>query len=211
MQSLTKREKILLTLLAFVVVVVVGTVFIIMPLVNKVFNGRTEHTALEAKKSSIELMLQNDAAASHLEEQKAIAEENSGQFYSILNTYTIGDVFNTLAAENNLTVKNFHISEYVPAEVVETQTDSNSTDSTTEDQTGILLKATADISVSGSYEDIMRFLDKMNDKSFSLNATSIQLQKPQDGSAEIEGIFIIDIYGVSLAEQIGNIQDEIYQ
>ena len=155
--TLKKSEKILLEILILLAAFAVILMFLVLPEAEKkieleTLSGELEIELLEKQ----QLMLQKDLQERY-DAAKELARENYDYFYSVLNGYSIDEIVNGIAQEKNLAITSLNIGNYEDA----------SSDFTIEtgETLDVLVKSTVNVTVLGGYDDILAFMDALNEKS----------------------------------------------
>lgn len=194
--TLKKSEKILLEILILFAAFAVILVFLVMPEAQRKIEAQSLHESLQAEYLEKQKLLEDTGLDERYEAQKAIAQENYDYFYSILNGYTIDEIVNGIAVDNQLAVTSLSIGDYENA--------SGDFAVITGENLDVLVKSIVDVTVLGSYEDILAFMDDMNAKSTCLRMSLISITENQDNAAdadEMMGVFRIYIYGINVELQ----------
>lgn len=194
--TLKKSEKILLEILILFAAFAVILVFLVMPEAQNKIEAQSLNESLEAEYSEKQQLLKDPELDNRYEEQKAIAQENYDYFYSVLNGYSIDEIVNGIAVDNQLAVTSLTIGDYENA--------SGDFVAVTGESLEVLVKSIVDVTVIGSYEDILAFMDDMNAKSTCLRMSLISISENHDNATDTEemlGVFRIYIYGIDVELQ----------
>lgn len=194
--TLKKSEKILLEILILFAAFAVILVFLVMPEAQNKIEAQSLNESLEAEYSEKQQLLKDPELDNRYEEQKAIAQENYDYFYSVLNGYSIDEIVNGIAVDNQLAVTSLTIGDYENA--------SGDFAAVTGESLEVLVKSIVDVTVIGSYEDILAFMDDMNAKSTCLRMSLISISENHDNATDTEemlGVFRIYIYGIDVELQ----------
>ena len=205
--KLSKREKTMLIVLAVFVAVTAVWMLALEPLLLGLDAKRAQYSDLQVQQAEMKSALTRaDEAGSQLEEQQKLADSNYDEFYSTLNSYTIDTIVNGLLNDNALEVESLSISPYESvsdAELFglpeETDTGSAATESDAAPENGYLLRSTVRLQAGGAYEDILSFIDAMNDKSFCLRVSELSVSYSTDANKydyEARLVCTIYIYGI---------------
>ncbi len=196
--KLTKRERVLLTVLAAVVGLSALWFFVAQPVLLDLDAKRAQYSDLEVQMVQMQnAAAMTDAAEGEFEKQQEQAQGNYDDFYATLNSYTIDDIINGLLADSALEVESLSISPY--ESVSDAELFGVSDEEGTEADTGCLLRSTVRLQAGGAYEDILRFVDGMNAKSFCLRVS--ELSVTMSGGAykydyEARLVCTVYIYGI---------------
>lgn len=194
--TLKKSEKILLEILVLFAAFAVILVFLVMPEAQNRIEAQSLHESLQAEYLEKQKLLTDDGLDERYEVQTAIAQENYDYFYSVLNGYSIDEIVNGIAVDNQLAVTSLTIGDYENA--------SGDFATITGESLDVLVKSIVDVTVLGSYDDILAFMDDMNAKSTCLRMSLVSISENQDHAADTEemlGVFRIYIYGINVELQ----------
>lgn len=194
--TLKKSEKILLEILILLAAFAVILVFLVMPAAQSRIEAKSLNESLEIEYLDKQQLFEDPTLDERYEEQKQIAQENYDYFYSVLNGYSIDEIVNGLAVEKQLAVTSLTIGDYENA--------SGDFAAVTGESLDVLVKSIVDVTVIGSYEDILAFMDAMNAKSTCLRMSLISISENQDNATDAEemvGVFRIYIYGIDVELQ----------
>ena len=194
--TLKKSEKILLEILILFAAFAVILVFLVMPEAENKIEAQSLNESLEIEYLEKQQLLKDPELDARYEAQKAIAQENYDYFYSVLNGYSIDEIVNGIAVDNQLAVTSLTIGDYENA--------SGDFAAITGESLDVLVKSIVDVTVLGSYEDILAFMDDMNTKSTCLRMSLISISEYQDNATDTEemvGVFRIYIYGIDVELQ----------
>lgn len=194
--TLKKSEKILLEILILFAAFAVILVFLVMPEAENKIEAQSLNESLEIEYLEKQQLLKDPELDARYEAQKAIAQENYDYFYSVLNGYSIDEIVNGIAVDNQLAVTSLTIGDYENA--------SGDFAAITGESLDVLVKSIVDVTVLGSYEDILAFMDDMNAKSTCLRMSLISISEYQDNATDTEemvGVFRIYIYGIDVELQ----------
>lgn len=190
--TVSKREKLLLEIVFLVGAFALIWVFLVMP-------AQEEKIALEVEQESTELELQekerllmNDTLESAYQDALTEAKENYDYFYSVLNSYTIDEILNTLIKEHGISVVAMNISEYEDAAYDFPET---------AEELDVLVKSIVNLTVTGEYQNILNFMDAMNAKSTCLRMDMVNISENTQDATGAEGMianFRIYIYGIDI-------------
>lgn len=194
--TLKKSEKILLEILILLAAFAVILVFLVMPAAQSRIEAKSLNESLEIEYLDKQQLFEDPTLDERYEEQKQIAQENYDYFYSVLNGYSIDEIVNGIAVEKQLAVTSLTIGDYENA--------SGDFAAVTGESLDVLVKSIVDVTVIGSYEDILAFMDAMNAKSTCLRMSLISISENQDNATDAEemvGVFRIYIYGIDVELQ----------
>lgn len=194
--TLKKSEKILLEILILFAAFAVILVFLVMPEAENKIEAQSLNESLEIEYLEKQQLLKDPELDARYEAQKAIAQENYDYFYSVLNGYSIDEIVNGIAVDNQLAVTSLTIGDYENA--------SGDFAAITGESLDVLVKSIVDVTVLGSYEDILAFMDDMNTKSTCLRMSLISISEYQDNATDTEemvGVFRVYIYGIDVELQ----------
>lgn len=194
--TLKKSEKILLEILILFAAFAVILVFLVMPEAENKIEAQSLNESLEIEYLEKQQLLKDPELDARYEAQKAIAQENYDYFYSVLNGYSIDEIVNGIAVDNQLAVTSLTIGDYENA--------SGDFAAITGESLDVLVKSIVDVTVLGSYEDILAFMDDMNAKSTCLRMSLISISENQDNATDTEemvGVFRVYIYGIDVELQ----------
>lgn len=202
--NLSKREKILLMVLAFLLVLVGLFMFVIDPLYKSIDDKRTELSTLDAQKIEIDGIKNNTTLEQAYRDAIENAKNNYDSFYSTLNSYTIDKIINGLMEEYGLHVQTMQISPYATASqqkiLGEDQSGSQASGDT--EQENLLMLSTVDLVTTGSYQHIKEFVDALNQKSFCLQVGNLQIDFGVENQYNDEARLSASIYifGIALPD-----------
>lgn len=209
--KLTKRETTMLTVLAILAVAALVFTLVLQPLQSGLNRKKALRDELELQQVQMQALLESSGMEDTYAEQKQKAAENYDSFYAVLNSYTIDNILSVLMDEHGISVLSMDITPYEQTVWESTQNRSaqtnanqpiqNDEDAAKAQPENILLKSTVRLEAGGSYEDIMRFLNAMNDKSFCLRVRDMNVQFATDRNLlQYETSFScnIDIYGIEV-------------
>lgn len=204
-----KREKILLQILIVVVLLAVVWFFFLNPALTQNAKLRNEEEQARLRRTNMEQLIQETGLEKRIEVAEKLSEENYQFFYSVLNTYTIDEIINSLAKSNGLAVQSILIGDYEEAETdfpeVSGITEAGDGTAVTKDNNARLLKCRADISVSGSYLNILNYIDGLNAKSICLSINNLSIStndRDATGQYSHNAKIGISIYGVNKMERV---------
>lgn len=191
--TLKKSEKILLQILLLLAGFALIFAFLLMPELQRKIELEGMEQELQADLSAREALMANEGLEEAYQTQKKAAEQNYDYFYSVLNGYNIDEIINGIALEKNLAVTSLNIGEYVDAAddfVLESG-----------ESLEVLVKSTVDLTVTGSYDKILDFMDAMNAKSPCLRVSLLSLKEDENSAVEAGGMFAtfrIYLYGINI-------------
>ena len=187
---LSKREKLLVTLLGLLALAAVGFLALIRPQMTALQAARLEQEQISTQRMQMESLLTGSSLDAEYEAQVADAQRNYDVFYSKLNGYTIDKILSDLITARNLTPSRMAIGDYEAQAGEETPAAEQ------------LLTCQVTLTVSGSQENLLAFLDDLNATSFCLQAQAVQMETDPtsaEGPAR-QATFSLIIYGVQAPE-----------
>lgn len=189
--TLTKREKLLLQVFISIAAFGIIFVFLLIPQLETHAMLELERDDLLSEYKTKDKLLNNTEIDNTYKKELELAKKNYDYFYSVLNSYTIDGIVNKLIQEYNLNVFLLNIGDYEPA-VYDFQKVS-------EEEIEILVKSTVNINVSGTYENILKLIDALNEKSTCLRVDTISITPNEADATGTQGMtaaFRIYIYGI---------------
>lgn len=199
--TLKKSEKILLEILVLVAGFAVLLVFFFLPQAQRKIELTSLSEELEQELNEKKLLMLNENLDEECAAARREAQKNYDYFYAVLNGYSIDEIINSIASEKNLSITSLNIGDYEDASADFTET--------VEGELSVLVKSTVNLTVLGSYEDILDFLDAMNQKSTCLRMNLISITENTDDATGEKGMsaaFRIYLYGIDVEleeEEIG--------
>lgn len=191
--TLKKSEKILLQILVLVAAFALILVFWVMPEAERKIRLKTLSDALDQELDEKQQLLLNPQIDERYQEEKQKAEENYDYFYSVLNGYSIDEIINSIAQEKQLSITSLNIGEYIDA--------STDFQLVSEENLDVLVKSTVSLTVLGSYQNILGFMEALNEKSTCLRMSLVSINENRDDATGSEGMsasFRIYIYGIDV-------------
>ena len=199
--KLTRRETVLICVLAALVLLAGSYMLLFAPLREQVAQRQAQLENLEQTRQQMAAVLDNPSLQSAYDSQLAQAQQQYDAFYATLNTYTIDDIFRALLDEHGIAVAGIQISAYQP--VTAKMADEAGLTLVADDET--LLRLTCEVDGEGDLEDTLDFLRAMNQKSFSLVVRESQITlRSEENLLEHEARFhfVVDVYGVAAPEGV---------
>jgi len=204
---MTNREKVLLQICIVIGLVGVCFVYVLMPSMKKSGKLAAELESVEAEEIRIMTTVQLTGLEERLESEKVRAEENYEFFYSKLNSYTIDDILNGLAEQNNLDIRSLNISQYslrdeeeILDKVAEEEGNEEETEEEEQEEKGhYLLGANSSISLIGSYSNVMKFISALNRESDCIVVDSVSITSNHRAATEdttTNANVSVTIYGI---------------
>lgn len=200
--NLKKKEKIALqVLLLTAVFAVIFSLLLIPAMEEKALAAADLDLARLELEEKQELMADTGLDERHKEAMEE-AEKNYNYFYSVLNSYTIDTIINTLVQKHDMSISMLNIGEYEDATYDFPKLE--------EEELKVLVKSTVNLTVSGNYTNIIRFMDALNQKSTGLRMDLLSIYENTMDATGRQGMtasFRIYIYGVDV--QIESLQKEL--
>ncbi len=191
--KLKKSEKKLLQFFATVVMFAVILKVFVLPEAERKVELDALYEELDAELFEKQRLMTDVTLDERYEEADKLAKQNYEYFYAMLNGYSIDEIINGIALKNQLGITNLNIGEYERAAddfVVETG-------QTLE----VLVRSVINVTVQGGYEDILQFMDEVNEKSQCLRMNLVAVQKNNNdatGMREYTATFRIYLYGIGV-------------
>lgn len=210
-----KRERILVQILLCVALFAGVWIFFLDPALTKKSELKDTQQIVAQKREAMDALISSKTLEEEKEKEVKRAEENYEFFYSVLNSYSIDEILNGLAADNGLNIQSLQISDYedgsddfdtnneVDIGVTETEESEPAETMQSADKAKVL-KCSADLTVTGNYENILSFIDAMNAKSSCLKTTNFSLSQNQRGVSDSYSNIAqiqIEIYGINTIEE----------
>lgn len=197
--TLTKREKLLLQIMVCLAVFSLILVFLVLPQMEEKVSLNAQKDELTAELDKKEVLLADQTLQTRYDEAFTKAQENYDYFYDVLNTYTIDEILNSLIQEYGISVASLNISDYEDANADFEELDDS--------ELKVLVKSTVNLTVTGDYQQILKFVGAMNDKSPCLNVDTISIVPNTDSVNEndMTAAFRIYIYGINVKTEGLNI------
>lgn len=213
---MTRREKILLQICIAIAVIGPCILYLLRPAIREGERYQEELEALQFEELRVNTVLEAPGVEATLAAQKKLAEENYQYFYGKLNTYTIDEILNHLTEECGLSVESMNIGDYieissetlhrVPADAQTEQTEQDSfsqeglepEDAAQEEQ--LLLGCNVGLTVTGSYEQILTFMDALAEESTCIEVISMDMYINDRSTSEeqvVEASLGLLMYGIS--------------
>lgn len=191
--KLSKREQLLLTILAFALVLVAGYYLLIRPQMSALAAARLNQEQVATQREQMELLLNGNDLDARFSEQQQKAQENYDVFYSKLNSYNIDKILAELVTQHGLTPSRMQIGEYG------VMSGSQGEEKPVGQQ---LLVCPVTLTVSGSTDSILNFLHALNETSFCLKAQALQMETDPTavGGPVTQATFALEIYGVQMPD-----------
>lgn len=170
---MTKREKMLLQIMICIGVVGVLAVYVLLPQIkkNRALNEDFEEVSFQADEMAEMLAL--PGVEDGLEAAEATTENTWSFFQKGLSSYEIDDFINNLAEKNDLEIVLLSIGSYKevsdtelgmePAMATVISEDALAGSHEVEDM--LLSKVTVIVKVEGDYQDVLKFIDNINERS----------------------------------------------
>lgn len=196
--TLKKSEKILLEILVLVAGFAAVLVFFFMPEAERRIELQSLSEELETELNEKQLLMLNQTLDENCAEARRQAEKNYDYFYSVLNGYSIDEIINRIAQEKNLAITTLNIGEYEDASADFTEN--------VEGELSVLVKSTVNVTVLGSYDNILEFMDAVNEKSTCLRMNLISITENQNDATGEQGMlatFRIYLYGINVELEKG--------
>ncbi|MBO5292972.1 MAG: hypothetical protein J6B10_07330 [Lachnospiraceae bacterium] len=196
--TLKKSEKILLEILVLVAGFAAVLVFFFMPEAERRIELQSLSEELETELNEKQLLMLNQTLDESCAEARRQAEKNYDYFYSVLNGYSIDEIINRIAQEKNLAITTLNIGEYEDASADFTEN--------VEGELSVLVKSTVNVTVLGSYDNILEFMDAVNEKSTCLRMNLISITENQNDATGEQGMlatFRIYLYGINVELEKG--------
>ena len=191
--TLKKSEKILLQILLLLAAFTAILMLLVMPELERKMELEAEAEALEIELTEKQQLMNNPVLEENYQTQRELAEENSNYFYAVLNGYSIDEIVNDVAQEKELFIKSLSIEPYQDA--------SGDFVATTGQESEVLVKSTVNLTVLGNYQNILEFMDALNEKSTCIRLSLVSLTDNQNdatGTQEMAAAFKIFIYGIDV-------------
>lgn len=221
-----KREKILLEVFICVLLFAGICMFFLMPAFKKHKELAERAAVAEVKQQEMQRLIGDNTLDESLNTQKDVSKKNYEFFYSVLNSYNLDQILNDLAKEKSLSIQNLSIGDYTDAGndfPLGTETKTEGQDGTDESETTTqseqeldnpanLLKSQVSISVTGSYENILAYVDGLNAQSICLRVDSISLspnERDATGKAGQNAVISISVYGINQPKEQSEMKIEI--
>lgn len=200
---MTNREKVLLQICIVIGLVGVCFVYVLMPSMKKSEKLVAELETAEAEEIRIMSTVQLTGLEERLDSEKERAETNYEFFYSKLNSYTIDDILNGLAEQNNLDIRSLNISQYSlrdEKEILDKVAKDEEEAEEEKEATGhYLLGAQSSLSLIGSYSNVMKFISALNQESDCIVVNSVSITSNQRAATEdttTNANISVTIYGI---------------
>ena len=191
--TLKKSEKILLQILILLAAFAAILMLLVMPELERKMELDAEAEALEIELTEKQQLMNNPVLEENYQTQRDLAEENSNYFYAVLNGYSIDEIVNEVAQEKELFIRSLSIEPYQDA--------SGDFVATTGQESEVLVKSTVNLTVLGNYQNILDFMDALNEKSTCIRMSLVSLTDNQNdatGTQEMAAVFKIFIYGIDV-------------
>lgn len=214
---MTRREKILLQICIAIGVIGLCIIYLLRPAIRERERYQEELEALQFEELKIMAVLDAQDVETTLAGQKKLAEENYQYFYSRLNTYTIDGILNHLTEECGLAVESMNIGDYIE---INADTLSRSQDEPSQEnllqsgeqaaqETRLLLGCNVSLTVSGSYEQILTFMEALAEESTCIEVVSLSMyvnERSVSQEQAIEASLGLLMYGISDTFQEGELK-----
>lgn len=221
-----KREKILLEVFICVLLFAGICVLFLKPALVKNQELAERAAVAEARQVEMQRLIENKTLDKDLKTQQDVSKTNYEFFYSVLNSYNLDEILNNMAKEKSLSIQNLSIGEYedagddFPLEAenkIEEQEGTAESETTAQseqvlDNPANLLKAQVSVSVTGSYENILAYIDGLNAQSVCLRVDSISLspnERDATGKAGQNAVISISVYGINQPKEQTEMKTEI--
>ncbi|MBR1931380.1 MAG: hypothetical protein IJ833_07930 [Lachnospiraceae bacterium] len=214
---MTRREKVLLQVLAAIAIVGLSFLYLFMPSVRRRTELKISQEELQMQEAQVRSIVNLTGLEEALDKEKEQADKNYEYFYSKLNSYTVDGILNGLVTESGLEVQSMTISSYNPIEVdtlkrgVEAE-EKEGTKNAGEEEEGaadenleveeidLLLGCRVNLEVKGSYGEVLELADKLRKESTCIEVTSISITREQRDVASYEPVsasMTLLIYGIN--------------
>ncbi len=204
---MTRREKMLLQILVVIGLVGMSIIYLLMPAVRDKKAFQDELEDMQLQELQMRAVLQTPDVEETLQRQQELAEENYEYFYSKLNSYTVDSILNNLVAESGLEMIGMSIGNYSPIQVdtlyrgqTETAGEMAADGQTADGQEEFLLGCSVNLTVAGSYRQILELTDVLKQESTCIEVTTLNLTQEQrivDVEEPVEASLSLLIYGIS--------------
>lgn len=200
--NIKKKEKIALQVLLLTAIFAVILSLLLLPAMEEkaLASADLDLASLELEEKQ-ELMADTGLDERHKEAMEE-AEKNYNYFYSVLNSYTIDTIINTLVQKHDMSISMLNIGEYEDATYDFPKLE--------EEELKVLVKSTVNLTISGNYTNMIRFMDALNQKSTGLRVDMLSIYENTMDATGRHGMtasFRIYIYGVDV--QIESLQKEL--
>lgn len=218
---MTRREKVLLQICVVVGIVGVALVYLLLPLIKKNTALHTQLDEAGIQEMQMKTMVMLTGLEEQLSQEKERAAANYEFFYGKLNSYTIDDILNQKAENHHLDIQSLSISEYaekdpteslrytwytrnedgveIEGKVYDPKTGEVINPPEEEKVQQYLLGAQSTISVLGSYENVMNFINDLKMESDCIVVDSMNITPNTRAIHEdvsISASVSVTIYGI---------------
>lgn len=170
---MTKREKMLLQIMVCIGVVGVIAVYILLPQIKKNRSLTSDYDDILFQSEQMASTLAIPGVEKGLENAKETTEDTWSFFQKGLSSYEIDDFINGLAADNHLDISLLSIGGYKEVSdselgmepVMVTVISEDALEGSQEMEDMLLSKATVLVNVEGDYDDVLNFIDDINNRS----------------------------------------------
>ncbi len=213
---MTRREKVLLQICIAIGVIGLCVIYLLRPAIREKERYQEELEALQFEELRIMTVLEAPGVETALAEQQKLAEENYEYFYGKLNTYTIDGILNHLTEECGLSVESMNIGDYIKVnEAALHRTKENGQQEGMQQDgmypqegqdAGLLLGCNVGLTVTGSYEQVLAFVEALSEESECIEVVSLDMYLNERNTTEeqaIEASLGLLMYGISDTLQEG--------
>lgn len=190
--KLGKNDRFVITLGVAIIIIALMYTNLIFPKKKEIDTAKAELEVLENQYDTTAFIAKAGFSTSDLENQKKQFHDYKNTFYDVQDSYAIDKILNELCQKDRLSLVSMQLSDTTPVTVQENATLSggnaeNPTESATDSGTQIpqaLCKLTATVNVTGTYSDIMHYVDEMDALGKSVVITNVVLTNNDRSSEE---------------------------
>ncbi len=196
---MTRREKILLQICIAIALVGLTGIYLLKPSIEERREREAQLEMAQLTEVQIRTVLDAPGVEETYEKQKKLAHQNYQYFYDELNTYTIDGILNNLIEKSELGVDSINIGAYV-----EIAPDTLMRDTTPEgnalEMDNLLLGCNVSLTVTGTYENILKLIDSLETESTCIEVTAVNLyqnERSVEHEGEIQASLGLLVYGIN--------------
>lgn len=201
---MTRREKILLQICVAVGLIGLCTIYLLLPSAKEKQLATEGLEAAQFEEVQIMTVVEAPGVEEALAKQKKLAQENYEYFYGKLNSYTIDGILNHLTEASGLELESMNIGNYIE---INTDTLIREPEETVQEaQEELLLGCNVTLTVRGTYDQVLDFVDALEEESTCIEVISVNLYKNERNTQQeqaIEASLGLLVYGISDTIQEG--------
>lgn len=206
--KLGKNDRFMIAIGCSVTIISLMAVNVVLPAGSKINEANTQISTLDAEYQTTVALAQSGLSTTDLENQKKQYKEYKQFFFDVEDSFSIDKVLNELCQKYGLSLTSMQITPAAPVSLETAPTDAISSD-TPADDSGIvssgqiLYNTTATVSMAGSYDSIMSFVDALDALGKSVVVTNMAMSNneraAEDGYSS-SATLTVTFYGINAPE-----------